>query len=38
LVFPVLDLPALFVGLGVILVEMIANLNRSAFAGDWTIW
>jgi hypothetical protein len=38
LILPILDLPALLVGLGVILVGMIANLYRSAFAGDWAIW
>jgi hypothetical protein len=38
LILPILDLPALLVGLGVILVGMIANLYRSASAGDWAIW
>jgi hypothetical protein len=37
LVLPILNLPALLGGLGVILVGMIANLNRSTFAGEWTI-
>jgi hypothetical protein len=36
LVTPVLDLPALVVGLSVILDGMIVSPNRSTFANDWT--